>query len=93
MTMGSIMRILLAAAVFLAALVVLTVLFVQLILLSLTERRFRFLRWATLAVPALALYCGARNESVVEAGAAGALLLGWGLAWASYKFLKRREAL
>lgn len=83
MTMTQLLLLLMAAAIFLASLAAFAV---QLIILSLTDRRFRFLRWTTLAVPALALCCAGLTESVVWLAAAGVLLLGWGLGWASYRF-------
>ena len=105
MSMRAILLILLAVTIFLALLAVLTAWVVQFILLSLTERRLRFLRWAALAAPALALCLGILQRSVIELalcraglaesaiwlGAAGALLLGWGLAWAAYRFQERRK--
>ena len=83
MTMTQLLLLLMAAAIFLASLAAFAV---QLIILSLTDRRFRFLRWTTLAVPALALCCAGLTESIVWLAAAGVLLLGWGLGWASYRF-------
>lgn len=91
MTMRSILLIILTAAVIWASLAVLAAWVVQLIILSLTERRFRFLRWATLVAPALMLCYSILNSSAIETGAAGALLLGWALGWAVYRFQKRRE--
>lgn len=91
MSMRAILLILLAVTIFLALLAVLTAWVVQFILLSLTERRLRFLRWAALAAPALALCLGILQRSVIELGLAGALLLGWGLAWAAYRFQERRK--
>lgn len=85
MTMTQLLLLLMAAAIFLASLAAFAV---QLIILSLTERRFRFLRWVTLAVPALALGCAGLTESIVRLAAAGALLLGWALGWGVYKFWK-----
>ncbi len=91
MTMPQLQLALLAAAAFLAGLAALAAGTAQLIILSLTERRLRLLRWAPLAVPALLLWCAGLTGSVLGLGAAGALLLGWGLGWALYKFQKRRE--
>ena len=92
MTMPQLQLALLAAAAFLAGLAALAAGTAQLIILSLTERRLRLLRWAPLAVPALLLWCAGLTGSVLGLGAAGALLLGWGLGWALYKFQKRRES-
>lgn len=89
--MSQLLLTLLAVTILGAGLVVLAAFAAQLVILSLTERRFHFLRWAPLAVPALALYCGILRGSVIEAGLAGALLLGWALGWAAYRFQKRRE--
>lgn len=75
MTMAQLLLLIMAAAIFLASLAALVAFAVQLIILSLTERRFRFLRWVTLAVPALALGCAGLTESIVRLAAAGALLL------------------
>lgn len=91
MSMRAILLMLLAVTIFLALLAILTAWVVQFIILSLTERRFRFLRWAPLAAPALALCLGILRRSVIEMGAAGALLLGWGLAWVAYRFQERRK--
>ncbi len=88
MTMAQLLLLIMAAAIFLASLAALVAFAVQLIILSLTERRFRFLRWVTLAVPALALGCAGLTESIVRLAAAGALLLGWALGWGVYKFGK-----
>ena len=90
MTMAQLLLLIMAAAIFLASLAALVAFAVQLIILSLTERRFRFLRWTTLAVPALALGCAGLTESVVWLATAGVLLLGWGLGWILYKRQKRR---
>lgn len=81
MTMAQLLLLIMAAAIFLASLVALASFAVQLIILSLTERRFRLLRWVTLAAPALALGCGILAESAVWLGAAVSIFLGWGLAW------------
>ena len=75
MTMAQLLLLIMAAAIFLASLAALVAFAVQLIILSLTDRRFRFLRWVTLAVPALALGCAGLTESIVRLAAAGALLL------------------
>lgn len=91
MTMAQLLLLIMAAAIFLASLAALVAFAVQLIILSLTDRRFRFLRWTTLAVPALALCCAGLTESVVWLATAGVLLLGWGLGWLLYKWQKRRE--
>ena len=48
--------------------------------------------WAPLTVPALVLWCAGLTGSVLGLGGAGAILLGWGLGWALYKFQKRRES-
>lgn len=85
------MLVLSAAALFGACLAALAAFVVQLAILNLTERRFQFLRWAPLAAAALALCCAGLTESVIWLGAAGALLLGWALAWAAYKLQKGRE--
>ena len=85
------MLVLSAVAIFWAGVAALAAFAVQLIVLSLTERRFRSLRWVTLAVPAAALACGALAQSVIWLGAAGSLLLGWGLGWALYRFQNRRK--
>ena len=92
MTMAQLLLLIMAAAIFLASLAALAAFAVQLIILSLTERRLRLLRWVTLAAPALALGSGilAESESAVWLGATGALLLGWALGWAAYKQQKRR---
>lgn len=92
MQMHTILLILVVVGVIWAGLAALAAWVAQLIILSLTERRLRFLRWAPLATPALALCCGILNISVTWLGAAGALLVGWGLAWGVYKFQKRRES-
>lgn len=80
-----------AVALFGACLAALAAFVVQLAILGLTERRFRFLRWAPLTAPGLALCRAGLAESAIWLGAAGALLLGWGLGWAAYKFQQRRE--
>lgn len=77
-----------AVALFWAGVAALTAFAVQLAILNLTGRRLRPLRWAPLAVPALALGWGGFRGSVIEMGAGGALLLGWALAWAVYKIMK-----
>lgn len=91
MTMPQLQLALLAAAAFLAGLAALAAGTAQLIILSLTQRRFQPLRWLTLAVPALLLCCAGLTRSALELGAAGAVLLGWGLGWGLYKIQKRRE--
>ena len=80
-----IMLMLFAVALFYASMVALAAWVVQFIILNLTECRFRFLRWVTVTVPALTLCCAGMNQSVIWLGAAGALSLGWGLAWFAYK--------
>lgn len=80
-----IMLVLFAVALFYAGMVALAAWVVQFIILNLTERRFRPLRWVTVAVPALTLCLAGLTESVIWLGAAGALFLGWGLAWFAYK--------
>lgn len=77
-----------AVALFGACLAALAAFVVQLAILGLTERRFRFLRWAPLTAPALALCRAGLAESAIWLGAAGALLLGWGLGWVIYKIMK-----
>ena len=91
MSMRWILLMLSAVAVFGAMLAVLAAWVVQFILLSLTERRLRLLRWVTLAAPALVLCLGILQSSAIELGLAGALLLGWALAWAAYSFQERRK--
>lgn len=90
--MSQLLFLIAAIAIFGAVLAALAVFAVQLIVLMLTERRLRSLRWAPLAAPALVLCCGVLRRSVVGIGAAGAFLLGWALAWALYKFSKWRES-
>lgn len=74
-----------AVALFFASAAALAAWVVQFIILNLTERRFRPLRQVTLAVPALMLCQAGLARSVIWLGAAGALFLGWGLAWFAYK--------
>ena len=88
MTMSQLLFLIAAIAIFGAVLATLAVFAVQLIVLMLTERRLRSLRWAPLAAPALVLCCGVLRRSVVRIGAAGAFLLGWGLGWVIYKVMK-----
>ena len=88
MTMAQLFLLIMAAAIFLASLAALTAFAVQLIILSLTERRFRLLRWVTLAAPALALGCSILVESAVWLGAAVSIFLGWGLAWLAYNRIR-----
>ena len=92
MSWTMIMLVLSATVLFWMGVAVLAALVVQLIILSLTQRLLRLLRWAPLTVPALLLWCAGLTGSVLGLGAAGALLLGWGLGWALYKFQKRRES-
>lgn len=75
-----------AVALFYASMAALAAWVVQFVILNLTERRFQPLRWVTLIVPALMLCCAGLTESVLWLGAAGALFLGWGLAWPVYKW-------
>lgn len=82
-----IMLMLSAVALFFASAAAMAAWVVQFIILNLTERRFRPLRWVTLIVPALTLCCAGLTESVIWLGAAGALFLGWGLAWPVYKWM------
>ena len=86
MSWTMIMLVLSATVLFWMGVAVLAALVVQLII------RLRLLRWAPLTVPALLLWCAGLTGSVLGLGAAGALLLGWGLGWALYKFQKRRES-
>lgn len=88
MTMSQLLFLIAAIAIFGAVLATLTAFAVQLVILMLTERCLRSLRWAPLAAPALVLCCGVLRRSVVGIGAAGALLLGWGLGWVIYKVMK-----
>lgn len=80
-----IMLMLFAVALFYASMAALAAWVAQFIILNLTERRFRPLRWVMVAVPALTLCLAGLTESVIWLGAAGALFLGWGLAWFAYK--------
>lgn len=91
MSWTMIMFVLSAVALFWAGVAALTAFAVQLAILNLTERRFQFLRWALLVAAAPALCCAGLTESVIWLGAAGTLLLGWGLGWAVYKLQKGRE--
>ena len=87
-----IMLVLSAAVLFWIGVAILAAFVVQLAILSLTERRLRLLRCAPLAVPAQLLRYAGLTGSVLGLGGGGALLLGWGLGWALYKFQKRRES-
>lgn len=91
MTMPQILLTLLAVSIFGSGLATLAAFAAQLVVLSLTERRFRVLRWVPLVVPAVLLCLAGLTGSVLELGAAGALFLGWALGWALYKFQQRRE--
>ena len=88
MTMSQLLFLIAAIAIFGAVLAALAAFAVQLIVLMLTERRLRSLRWAPLAAPALVLCLGILQSSAIELGLAGALLLGWGLGWVIYKVMK-----
>ena len=57
MSWTMIMLVLSATVLFWMGVAVLAALVVQLIILSLTQRRLRLLRWAPLTVPALLLWC------------------------------------
>lgn len=88
-----IMLVLSAVALFFASAAALAAWVVQFIILNLTERRFRPLRQVTLAVPALMLCQAGLARSVIWLGAAGALFLGWGLAWPVYRWMCGGERL
>ena len=74
-------------ALFYACMVGLFFWVLQFIILSVTVRRLRPLRWFLLVPSALALFLSARTESVIWAGLAIVIFVGWALAWAVYRFV------
>lgn len=75
------------AALFYACIVGLFFWVLQFIILNVTTRRMRPLRWFLLAPSALALYLSVRTESWLWAGLGVTIFVGWALAWAVYRFV------
>ena len=76
-----------AVALFFASLIGLFVWVLQFIILNVTARRLRPLRWLLLAPSVLALYLSVRAESYLWAGLAIVIFVGWALGWAVYRFV------
>ena len=74
-------------ALFFACMAALFFWVLQFIILNVTVRRLRPLRWFLLVPSVLALYLSARAESIIWAGLAIVIFVGWALAWAVYRFV------
>ena len=74
-------------ALFFACMAALFFWVLQFIILNVTARRLRPLRWFLLAPLVLALFLSARTGSVIWAGLAIVIFVGWALAWAVYQFV------
>lgn len=84
--MQIILLLIMLIALFYACMVGLFVLVLQFIILNLTTKRMRFLRWLLLTLSALSLLLSAvRSEDYILAGLAITIFVGWALAWKVYR--------
>lgn len=82
-----ILSMIMLAALFYACIVGLFFWVLQFIILNLTTRRMRPLRWLLLAPSVVALLLSVRAESCLWAGLGITIFVGWAMAWAVYQFV------